>query len=208
MRVRLGERGSLGWTMTLADRRDDKLIRLDDLPDGRAARLVDAADPDHVVEIELLTHRRNARDPHGLSVGSEVDALSPPAIEIARLRPELDASRRVRHVAISLSLARRTDDARAYDRYDEWIASNIWRVRLAAIVGTRTVHLFDLTIAGNFLPSGSILEGKWEVPASLDTPVPLEELLSEAGQTSHFVSLWAVGPSGLAAIPDQLVIAR
>jgi hypothetical protein len=44
------------------------------------------------------------------------------------------------------------------------------------------------------------------VPAELRTLVPLEELLTEAGRASHFVSLWAVGPSGLAAIPDQLLI--
>lgn len=208
MKVRLGERGTLGWIMTLADRRDDKLIGLDALPGGSTVRLVDAADPYHIVEIELLSHRRNARDLHGLVVGREVDALSPPAIEIARLRPEFDAFGRVGRVAISLGLARGPDDASAYDRYDEWIASNVWRVRLAAIVGAQTVRLFDLKVADGFQRSGSVLEATWDVPAALNMPVPLEELLGEAGQASHFVSLWGVGPSGLAAIPDQLVIAR
>ncbi len=208
MKVRLGERGALGWTMTLADRRDDKLIRLDPLPDGRLARLVDAADPGHVVEIELLAHRRNARDLHGLTVGREVDALSPPAIEMAKLRPELDASGRVRRVAISLGLARGPDDASAYDRYDEWVASNVWRVRLAAIVGRETIGLFDLTVADDFRRSGSVLQGTWDVPPDLNMPVPLEDLLTQAGQASHFLSLWGVGPSGLAAIPDQLIVAR
>ena len=206
MRVRLGRRGALGWTMTMADRRDDKLIGFDALPEKRSVRLVDSADAGHVVEIGLLAHRRNARDLHGLSVGSEVDALSPPAIEAATLRPQLGSSRRISKVSVTLSLARRPDEASAYDRFDEWVASNLWRVRLAAITGERTIRLFDLAVFEDFRRSGNLLEATWEVPAVLDLPMPLEALLSPAGQISYFVSLWGVGPSGLAAIPDELII--
>lgn len=208
MRFHLARRPGLGWILMHDDKRDDKLIGFDALP-SKGVVLTDFADPGRTVRILSLTHVRNERDPHGVSIGLERDAVSAPVVPVALIEVVRD-QQRVQQSSISFTVGRGPDDARhnGIGSFREWVAANVWRVKIGAVIPgtTRVEILFDMERETAFQSSDD--DTSWTftwLPSEFDQRNgALAAMLNDAGAVYYGTSLWFVGATGLAAPPDQV----
>ena len=207
VRFRLAHRPGLGWILMYADKRDDKLIGLDPLPNNGVV-LVANSNSARTVNINDLRHVKNARDRHGTSINREPDGVSPPAVSTSSVEVLMDQDL-VQEVRISFTLARGPADERvdALD-YREWVATNVWRVKLGGVIPeTSTVEiLLDRERETDFQASAGSQTWNftWFPTSAEQRNGALARMLSESGAARFGTSLWFVGATGLAAPPDGI----
>lgn len=206
MRFKLARRPGLGWILMHADKRDEKLIGFNPLPNG-GVLLTDSTNSARTVTVRALRHVRNARDPHGIRIGLEADGVSPPAVPSAVIEV-LSDGRTVQQATISFTMGRKPDDRlhNSLESYREWVASNVWRVKLGGVLpdSDTVVLLLDLEREIVFQPSNDNTTWTyiWLPSVAQQRNGALAAMLSEAGAAQYGTSLWFVGATGLAAPPD------
>jgi hypothetical protein len=113
-------------------------------------------------------------------------------------------------VRIRFRMARAPADARHPQlvSYPEWVAMNVWRVKLAFVSGGEPAVdlVFDLERETVFAATADAqtYEGAWRPSASDQRGGLLAEVLSRAGSVRYGTSVWFVGSTGLAAPPDEV----
>lgn len=204
----LGDGGG-DWMLMHFDKRDDKLLPFDGV--GRALGnvvLSSRDDPLRTIAISVDAHLRNdVRRLHGLDVTKETDAVSPPQVATATVRVVRQPDGSVARVSLEFELARNAIAERApeYRSFEEWVAVNVWRVKLGALVGADFVTLFDERRADAFAATGETkLAGEWTPSPSDPHFAELASLLSDRGRIRHGTSMWFVGATGLVSCADDL----
>ena len=200
-------RPGLGWLLLHADPREEKLIGFDDIGDTVVVLTEDGPQPRRA-RIRGLRHVRNARDPHGATVGAEADGVSPPAVSAVDIEVTSSGTS-VDSVRIRFTVARRAEDARhpALAAFAEWVAMNIWRIKLGFVPSgsDQPELLLDVEREPNFVPdaTGRVHEMIWRPAAADQRGGLLGRILSEEGAIRFGTSVWFVGSTGLAAPPDE-----
>ena len=184
LRFRVALWPGFGWVLMHADLRDDKLTAFDDVG-AKPVELIEDGQQQRKITLYKLVHVRNAHDLHGATVGQEEDGVSPPAVSSC----ELTVSRRGNHVdcvRIRFRMARAHLDARhpRIANFSEWVALNVWRVKLAFVSGGNTVDMvFDLEREKDFSASADeqTYEYEWRPSASDQRNGLLASVLSHDG---------------------------
>jgi hypothetical protein len=218
MAFRVVHRPGLGWLLMHLDVRDDKLIPFDGAatPALRSVVLTDGDDPRRTITVAVGAHLRNAvRNLHGLTVADEVDAVSPPQVRSARVTTTLAPNGDVGEVKIALTLARGPEAKHAYTSYGEWVAMNVWRVKVGAIVpgatdepgGTSAVAplvLFDAVREDVFAATTpTTFQAVWSPTSADQRGGLLATVLTPAGHVRYGTSVWFVGATGFACCADE-----
>jgi hypothetical protein len=221
MAFKVVRRPGLGWILMHFDKRDDKLLSFDDV--GKRALegvvLSDRDRPERTIAVTVQRHLRNdVRALHGRTVGDEVDAVSPPQVRKATVFASR-SGRDVSAATISFELARGPGASNAYDDdFDRWVAMNVWRVKIGAIVprkrdgtsGAGVTHdvllLFDRERATAFTAdSPTTFSCTWIPSAADQRDGLLADLLTPRGRVHSGTSVWFVGATGLACCADETV---
>ena len=206
MSFRVQKRGALGWVLTNFDKRDDKLDRFDDLP--ATVELTDRDDSNRKITVSVIRHlRNNPRGAHGRTISQEVDAVSPPQVRTAKVTTTSGPDGRASTATLMFELARNpfADGWHAYKANPkEWIAMNVWRVTVGALVPAPTnegdgdrhpalardvLILFEATIE-EFTTDNST---PTRFRASWTPKREHARLLSDAGRVWFGTSVWFTG---------------
>lgn len=204
MAFKVVKRSGLGWILLHYDKRDDKVIGFDGLPLPGVV-LTDRDNPVRQIIVTVERQLRNARDRHGRTVSEETDAVSPPQVRRATVTPTITPNGQVGTVTISFELARDPDAPHAYDSFATWVAMNIWRIKLGAIIAGRGVILLDVEREQIFTPNanGTTFTTVWTPPANHPHLAMLARLLTPEGRVRFGTSVWFVGATGMACCADE-----
>lgn len=223
---RVAKRPGVGWILTYFDKRDDKLIGFDGVrDDGRPVRdvvLTDRDDASRTIRVDIMRHLRNARDRHGATVAQELDAISPPQVRRATVTITAGRAGSVAAVDVTFTVARDPRAPNAFDAnpaagFPTWLAMNVWKVKLGALLpedGTALL-LREWVGAEDFVvdlaadPLGTTLttvRASWRPTVDEQRDGLLARILSPAGRIAFGTSVWFVGATGLACCADETTI--
>ena len=214
MSFRLVKRPGLGWILMHFDKRDDKLVSFDGIGSTSVANVLlsDRDNPNRTVLLSIDSRLRNdVRQLHGRRVTDEVDAVTPPQVRWTSVTSTRVPNGDVAAVVVTLEMARGPAASNAYSTFDEWLAMNVWRVKLGAILppanggGPQVVILFDRERVTDFTAmSPTRFTITWIPTAAEQLAGRLGEILSPRGRIRYGTSVWFVGATGMACCADEI----
>ena len=208
---RIVNRPVVGWLMLFADKRDDKLAEISTRMKGDDIVLTSGDPTPAKIKFNHISRIRNLRDAHGATVHQEPDGISPPAVAEAYIQSTVDEMNNVLKVSIILKFARTQSSmiAPSLDDYENWLAMNVWRVKIACWdpYTHEVLKILDVEHMNSFEQKDTVNVRKFTwFPNTVDQRSGLlSTVLTQEGAILNGTSIWCIGATGLAACPDRII---